>query len=80
MTGKQLLHCRQADILTCDTNNLVDLKNISIPADLPLPLRTEQYLEQVRNPYLFKVDSLIVKVSFSGKQDLSSKLSSLMMQ
>ena len=78
MTGEQLFHCRQADILTCDTNNLVDLKSINIPADLPLPLRTEQYLEQVGNPYLFRVDKLIVKVSFTGEKDLSSTLTNLL--
>ena len=80
MTGEQLLYCRQADILTCDGNSLADLKEVSISADLPLPRRAEQYLEQVQNPYLFRVDQLIVKVSFGGNQDLSSKLHGLMTQ
>jgi len=78
MTGKELMNCRQTDILTCDAEDLVDLKNISICADLPLPQRTEQYLQQVHNPYLFRVDKLIVKVTFSGNQELSSKLAGLM--
>ena len=43
MTGERLMNCRQADILTCDAENLVDLKEVSICADLPLPQRTEQY-------------------------------------
>ena len=78
MTGEGLMNCRQADILTCDAENLVDLKEVSICADLPLPQRAEQYLQQVRNPYLFRVDKLIVKVSFSGNRDLSSSLAGLM--
>ena len=80
MTGKELMNCRQADILTCDAANLVDLKEVNICADLPLPNRAEQYLQQVRNPYLFRVDKLIVKVSFSGNRDLSSSLTGLMAQ
>ena len=80
MTGEELQLCRQADILTCETDSLVDLKGVSICADLPLPQRAEQYLEQVGNPYLFRVDKLIVKVSFGGKQDLSSKLAGLLAQ
>ena len=80
MTGNELLNCRQADILTCDGGSLVNLKEVSICADLPLPQRAEQYLQQVRNPYLFRVDELIVKVSFSGNRDLSSSLAGLMAQ
>ena len=78
MTEKELLLCRQADVLICDTENLVDLKAVNVCSDLPLPQRMEQYLEQVHNPYLFRVDKLIVKVSFSGNQDLSAKLTGLM--
>ena len=80
MTGKELLICRQADILTCNGADLADLRQVEIAADLPLPQRAEHYLEQVGNPYLFRVDKLIVKVSFGGNQDLSSKLAGLMAQ
>lgn len=80
MTGKELISWQQADILTCDTECLADLKKVDICTDLPLPQRTEQYLEQVGNPYLFRVDKMIVKVSFGGNLDLSSKLTGLMAQ
>ena len=80
MTGSELLNCRRADILTCDGDSLVNLKEVSICADLPLPQRAEQYLQQVHNPYLFRVDELIVKVSFSGNRDLSSSLAGLITQ
>ena len=80
MSGKQLPCCRQTDILTCDGNDLIDLRNVSIPTGLPLPQRAEQYLKQVENPYLFRVDKLIVKVSFSGNQTLASKLANIIAQ
>ena len=80
MTGYELINCRQADILTCDADSLIDLKDVSICADLPLPQRTEQYLEQIQNPYLFRVDRLIVKASFTGDRNLSSVLADLFAQ
>ena len=75
-----VLSRQRADILTCDTECLADLKKVNICTDLPLPQRTEQYLEQAHNPHLFRVDKLIVNVSFSGNQDLSSKLAGLLAQ
>ena len=78
MTEEQLLCCRQADILNCDSDCLANLKEVCISSGLPVLLRTGQFLEQVKNPYLFKVDTLIVKVSFSGNRDLTSKLTDLM--
>lgn len=78
MTMEQLLRCRQADIYDCEADNLTDLKQVDIPPYLPAPVRIEQYLEQVGNPYLFRVDKLIVKVSFTGEKDLSSTLTTLL--
>ena len=80
MTGNELMNCRQTDILTCETEGLVDLQQVRIQTTLPLPQRAEQYLDQVHNPYLFRVDKLIVKVSFGGNQDLATKLAGLMAQ
>ena len=78
MTMEQLLRCRQADIYDCDANNLTDLKQVDISPYLPTPVRMEQYMKQVGNPYLFRVDKLIVKVSFSGEKDLSATLTTLL--
>ena len=80
MSGKQLPCCRQVDILTCEAEDLVDLKEVRVTSDLPLSQRAEQFLEQVGNPYLFRVDNLIVRVSFSGNQALASKLAKIFAQ
>lgn len=80
MTRDELMYCGCADITDCNANNLVDLKRVEIASDLPVPMRMEHYMNQVQNPYLFRVDKLIVKVSFSGKRDLSSVLAGLMAQ
>ena len=78
MTMEQLLRCQQTDIYDCEADNLTDLKQVDISPYLPTPVRMEQYLEQVGNPYLFRVDKLIVKVSYSGEKDLSATLTRLL--
>lgn len=80
MSYEELRNLCCADILACRAEDLVDLKRINPNADLPLPARMEQYLDQIRNPYLFRIDKLIVKVSFSGNRDLSSVIAGLMAQ
>ena len=78
MDKNELQSCARAGIDNCPADSLVDLKDVTIDMRRPLHNRMEQYLEQVHNPYLFRVDKLIVKATFSGKQDLSSVLADLM--
>lgn len=80
MTDQELKNCCLADHLTCKPEDLMDLKQIPIAAGLPVLSRMEHYWEQVKNPYLFRVDNLIVKVSFSGKRDLTGVLADLIMR
>lgn len=80
MTREMLCCCRQADILTSNAEDLTDLKNVTIAPSLPQSARLERYMEQVKNPYLFRVDDLIVKVTFSGSRSLSTALTDLMTQ
>ena len=80
MTKDELSICRHADILSCNPENLVDLNRVEIAVDLPISNRMKYYMDQVQNPYLFRLDDLIVKVTFAGKRDLSSILAGLMTQ
>ena len=59
-----LSRCRDTDILTCDPEELVDLRDIHIDTSRSLPARMDSFLQQVGNPYLFKVDGLIVKAVY----------------
>ena len=56
---------RAADLMTCDPGVLADLCDVQIDTALPVRERMVSYLQQVGNPYLFKVDGLIVRVVFS---------------
>ena len=55
---------RNSDIMSCDPNLLVDLREVEIDTSLPVHKRMEQFLLQVGNPYLFRVDGIVVKASY----------------
>ena len=55
---------RNSDIMACDANMLVDLREVKIDTSLPVHKRMEQFLRQVGNPYLFRVDEIVVKASY----------------
>ena len=56
---------RAADLMTCAPGVLADLRDVQIDTSLPVRERMVSYLGQVGNPYLFKVDGLIIRAVFS---------------
>lgn len=48
-----------------DKSNLVDIRDIQIDQSLPVESRIKSYVEQVKNPYLFKVGDVTVHISYS---------------
>lgn len=73
----ELNRCRAADFSSCDTASLVDLRNIRIDADKPVPERVKDFMNQVGNPYLFKVGDIVVKVKYGNGKQLPDALASL---
>ena len=71
---------RAADLMTCDPGVLADLRDVQIDTALTVRERMVSYLGQVGNPYLFKVDGLIVRVVFSpgSGRSLMDALTALM--
>lgn len=72
-------HMRNMDIEACDTDQLVDLRSVSIDRSLPVPERMISFVEQVKNPYLFKVDDVAVKVEFSSGKSVEDSLLSFLL-
>ena len=56
------------------TEQLVDLRSVSIDKSLPVHERLCSLLTQVKNPYLFRVDDIAVKVEFSSGKSLQDAL------
>ncbi len=65
---------RNADILTCNADELVDLKRTEVNRNTAKKQRADDFIAQVGNPYLFRVDSTVVKVEFGGGKDFSEML------
>ena len=70
----------QEDLKSCDPNDLVDLCDIQIDASLPLRERMARYRQQIRDPYLFKVDGLIIRAVYppEAKSRLSDAIASML--
>lgn len=75
-----LEQCRHADLMTCDPGKLVDLRDVRIDTSLPVRERMQGFVQQVGNPYLFKVDGLIVKATYlpQANRSLSDALPGLL--
>lgn len=57
---------KNVDVRTVDPETLVDIMDIKIDEKLPKEERIKEYLRQVKNPYCFKVGSMVVKCSYSN--------------
>lgn len=46
---------------------LVDIRDVVIDKNLTLEERVKSYVEQIKDPYCFKVGDVVVRVSYAGK-------------
>lgn len=63
----------------CERDQLVDLRSVSIDRSLPVPERISAFVKQIKNPYLFKVDDVTVKVEFSSGKSLEDAVLSFLL-
>ena len=75
-SSAELKNCRAADFSSYD--NFTDLREIQIDESKKVAERVENFLEQVGNPYLFKVGDVFVKVNYKDGKDLADSLISLL--
>ena len=55
---------KNIDIRDVDINNLVDLTTVKIDETKPVPERVRSFMDQVKNPFCFKVGNIAVKVEY----------------
>ena len=70
---------KHIDIEQYEPDQLVDLRSVSIDKCLPVPERMSTFVKQIKNPYLFKVDDITVKVEFSSGKSLEDSLLSFLL-
>lgn len=47
-------------------DSLVDIRDVKIDRSLPVEERMKSYVEQIKNPYMFKVRNTVVRVSYAN--------------
>lgn len=67
-TQEQLEQMKNLDIHKIDKSELVDLKDVIIDENLPKEKRILSYLEQIKNPYFFKIGDTVIQLQFSENQ------------
>lgn len=64
-TFEEFERMKDIDIQTVNLNILKDIRDVHIDENLSKEERVQQFLEQIENPYCYKYDKTIIKVSFS---------------
>ena len=72
-----LIMLRNVDIADCSKDSLVDLHDVKIDTGKPVSEKMNDYFEQIKNPYLFYVGDVRVKVSFGGIRSFTDALGSV---
>ena len=67
-TSERLKKLSEVDVRTVDKSELVDIKDVVIRTDLPDRERILDYLEQIKNPYCYLDNGIVVKVRFTGER------------
>lgn len=52
------------ELLDC----LVDIRDVKIDRSMSVEDRMKSYVEQIKNPYMFKVGNTVVRVSYANTQ------------
>lgn len=59
---------KAVDVRTVNRDELVDIRNVKIDRALPKEERLKSFLDQVKNPYVFKCGNVVVKSVFSNTE------------
>jgi hypothetical protein len=49
-------------------DSLVDIRDVRIDRSMSVEERMKSYVEQIKNPYMFKVGNTVVRVSYANTQ------------
>lgn len=77
LTKSELEECRRADFQSCDINKLTDIEKLLIDANMAVVDRAAEYFDEVKNPYMFRVGDVGVKINCIGDKDLSDSIINL---
>lgn len=73
-TKSELERCRNAEIFNVNKNDLYDLSFVSIDRTQPVIKRASKYFDTVKNPYIFRVGDVGVKINCVGNKSLTDSI------
>ena len=65
MTLQELEEKRNVEFENIDLDTLIELKTIKINPSKPVEEKINEFINQIKNPYIFKVGEVAVKVNFA---------------
>lgn len=75
MINEDLKELAEVDIRTIEKDALVEIGEVRIDPELERVERITSFVQQIKNPYCFMCDGVIVKVGFTETEDtLEEKL------
>lgn len=63
---QNLLETQSSYMDTINIDDLADIQDVKIDASLPKEERIKSYLRQIKNPYCYKCNDMVVRVSFAN--------------
>ena len=62
---KMIDELRRVDVRTVDKETLADMSGVALDPSLPKVERMTRFLEQVKNPYCFRLGDMVIKLEFA---------------
>lgn len=78
ITAAELEALQKVDIRTVEPTTLVDIRTVKISPYLTKEEKMQEYIAQIKNPYCYLCNGIVVKVSFAGKRSLEECLQDAM--
>ena len=66
-SSNDITSMKDVDIRSVDKSNLVDLETIQIDSSKPVQERIQSFLQQIQNPYCFRIGEVAVKVNYRSE-------------
>lgn len=67
MDKSQYEQLKNVDVRTVDANTLVNIEDVVIHQELPKEERIRDFVEQIRNPYCYKCNGIVVKSVYNDE-------------
>lgn len=64
ITQSNIDEMKNIDIRSVDKSQLIDLNTVKIDNTKPVAERVESFLQQIHNPYCFRIGDVAVKVNY----------------